>query len=1190
MDKPKILIIEDNPISCKLIRVTLETEGYEVIEAKDGTSALRETKKQNFDLIIQDLFLPDMDGFTLNHELRKLPTVHKTPILGISGFLSQLDTNENHPGFTAFLLKPIEPSYLLDVVKAHLPISMPAQKLVGKGKHILIADDNPIQLKLFCMQLVNLGFEVTTALDGAIALNETRKRQPDAIISDVLMPNMDGFSLCSEIKRDPTLHTIPVILLSSHYLENDDLALAKKVGASSYLTRTPDLEKLISELLKILNTKSSASPEVPFELTEDIKEKHTIRSIRQLEQQVLDNAKLAQRCAMLMSQLSLIGGIANALTTTQKGIDESLKEVLYFCLDATGISKGALYLKKSNNSMILSQQLGYSEDQKEKVESLFGLSILIPEIIKKNEPFAIPSEEFSGQSAKHFLDEASVKSALIVPLFSVEECLGILFLGSDLTNLSGESTKEFVRTLGMQFGQSIALASIFDKLGSSEKRYRQLVEISPDAIFIQQDEKFVYANSSALKLLSASTSNELLDHSFFDFFPADYQKVIKKYVKQSKDQVSMSLSEGKIINLKGGILDVEIVVSPFLYQEKPAVYMIMRDITERKQSALHLEIQYAIAWILAESATLFVATAKILKIICERLQWDCGTIWAVDKEANILRCTKVWQMPQIQNESFREETQNYNFELGMGLPGQVWKERKAIWKTDISHEKDFLRKDSVISLGLNTAVAFPIIYENEVLGVIEFFSKNTIPSNPDLLLWFESIGNQFGLFLIRKHMEKQMLYLAEHDALTGLSNRSLLEHYLNNALTSAQESGKMLAVIFLDLDHFKYINDSMGHQAGDFLLKEIAKRFRQCIRPQDTISRLGGDEFIIILPNINQKEEIIEIVGRLQKQLSNRIALKEKEIFMTASMGISIYPKDGKTVKTLIKGADIAMYTAKEKGRNNFQFCTPEMTTKAENRGILQNNLHQAVENNEFVLYYQPKIDVATQKTTGMEALIRWKRPEAILLPGNFIAAAEESDLIVPIGEWVIKTAFVQNKVWQTAGLPTITMSVNLSVRNLNKQLLQVMEKALTETNLKPNSFEIELTESALMENVENNIQILRSLKEMGLKVSIDDFGTGYSSLSYLKRFPIDTIKIDQSFVQDIATDPDDAAIVTAIIAMSHSLGFRVIAEGVETEAQLKFLCEHSCDEIQGFYFSRPMPEPEATDFIKNAKIDWHFD
>ncbi|GEM_PF-2582117 len=1189
MNRPKILIIEDNPISRKVLKTTLESKNYIVVETADGASGLREASIQKFDLIIQDLTLPDIDGYTLNQKLRELPEVRDIPIFALSGFLSELDKQAKHTFFAMFLLKPIQPSYLLDVVKAHLPIEVPSNVLIEKGKYILIADDDPIQLKLFSMQLRNFGFEVSTALDGVIALNEANKRRPDAIISDILMPNLDGFGLCLEIKRDPRLRTIPIILLTSHYLEDDDSALARKVGASCYLTRTPDIENLIATLLCVLDTKAPASSsDVPIELTEDIKEKHIIRLTHQLEQQVLENSNLAQRCALLMSQLSLISGIANAVTSSGKDMNESLKEVLYFCLDATGISKGALYIKNSNNKIELSQQIGYKEEEKANLELYFGLSMLIPEITEQNEPFAIPSDIFTGKRAKDFLDQANVKSALIVPIFLGEECLGILYLGSHLSNLLDDNIREFVRTLGVQFGQSIALVSAFDKIGSSEKRYRQLVEISPDSIFIQQDGKFAYANSSALNLLKADSLDELFSHSFYDFFPSDYQKVINEYLQQNLSQVSISLPEGKVITLKNDILDVEVVVSHFVYQERSAVYMIMRDITERKRSTLHLEMQYAIAWIFAESATLFVATAKILKIICERQEWDCGAIWAVDQKANVLRCTRAWQRPELQYNSFQRETQNLNISPGSGLLGDAWSERKAIWKSDINTDESFFRKSSAAELGLHTAVAFPIIYENEVLGVIEFFSRSISQPDHNLLLWFESIGNQFGLFLRRKHMEKQMLYLAEHDVLTGLSNRNLLEQHLNTALSDAKESHQQLAVLFLDLDYFKYINDSMGHQTGDLLLKEISKRFSKCLRPQDTISRLGGDEFVIVLPNIDQQDEVIEIINRLQDQLLRQINLREKEIFITTSIGVSLYPKDGNTVQSLIKGADIAMYSAKEKGRNNFQFCTSEMTEKAENLGVLQNKLRHALDDGEFILYYQPKIDVKTQKVVGMEALIRWRTPHAVLLPGSFIAAAERSDLIIAIGEWVLKTACLQNKAWQDAGLSTITVSINLSVRSLNKEILKVVEKILAETNINPNCLEIELMESALIENVENNIQILRGLKDMGLKISIDDFGTGYSSLSYLKRFPIDTLKIDKSFVRDIASDPDDAAIVTAIIVMAHSLSINVIAEGVETEAQLKFLCDHGCDEIQGYYFSRPLTAEDATLFIQDAKINWH--
>jgi len=1185
MNNPNILIIEDNPISRKVLRVTLESENYSVIEAADAHTGLQAAMKDKFDLIIQDIFLPDMNGFELNNKLRKIPGVEETPIIAISGFQYPIDKGLDLSGITEFIMKPIDPSYLLEVIKIHIPLSVSTKILIGSGKHVLIVDDNPIDLKLFCLQLKNLGFEVTPALDGVIALHEALLKKPDIIISDILMPNMDGFGLCIEIKRNPELCDIPVMLLTSHYLDDEDISLANKVGASYYLTTPADEGKLGEAILQIIKENEIHTKSNLLKLTDEIKEKHAIRSVQQLDQQVVDNSKLAQRCAILTSQLSLTEGIVNALASSKKDMDESLKEVLYFSLDSMGLSKGALYLRKQNNEIVLNQLVGYSENQINDVKSCFGLSAIIPDIILENKPFAIPPDHVMSFDPEKVLALACVKSALFIPLFSGYDCLGILYLGSDSEGIAGGKTKELVHTLSLQFGQSIALASAFDKLIASENRYRQLVEISPDAIFIQQNNKYIYANSSALKLFNTDNIEILAERPFLEYFLYEYQDPIKeKMVKITRKKIT-SFQEGKIIDIEGEIHDVEIVLSPFVYNDSPAVYIIMRDITERNRSALHLEIQYAIAWILAESATLFDATAKILKLICERLKWDCGSIWAVDKKANVLRCTRCWQISEISNTEFQKDSLKLTCPIGEGFPGQAWKNRKILWKTDVINDNEFLRPNSGSVIGLKTGVIFPIIYENEVLGVIEFYSRETSAPNVDLMRWFESIGNQLGLFLVRKHLEKQMLFLAEHDTLTGLSNRSLLEQYLNTAIISAEESSRKLAVLFIDIDHFKYINDSMGHEAGDLLLKEIAERFRRCLRPEDSVSRLGGDEFVIIVNSIFKKEEVIVIIERLQKQLSHPIILKDKEFNVKASIGISVFPDDARTVQTLIQKADIAMYAAKEKGRNNYQFCTSEMTVHAENRGILINNLRKALVNNEFALHYQPKINIKNQCISGMEALIRWNSPDGLLMPANFIPAAEGSDLIVPIGEWVLIAACHQNKVWQRACLADITISINLSVQNLNNQLLQVMKKTLSETQIQPDSIEVELTEAALIENVENNIIVLSALKSMGVKIAIDDFGTGYSSLSYLKRFPIDTIKIDQSFVRDLATDPDDAAIVTAIIAMAHSLGISVNAEGVETEDQLKFLCENGCDEIQGYYFSRPLSAEEATSYIQNPSL-----
>ena len=358
-----------------------------------------------------------------------------------------------------------------------------------------------------------------------------------------------------------------------------------------------------------------------------------IRSMRQLEQQVLDNTRLSQRCSMLMSQLYLIGGIADTLSNRNINTDstQTFKQGLYFCLDATGLSKGILFIKK-HDELVLDLQIGYTDDMKEKITNFFGLKNLIPDILKNNKPFVIPSEVCSGPVAENFLNQANIKSALILPLSYGSECFGILVLCSDLTNLADETTKNFISTLGIQFVQSIALASAFDRVASSETKYRQLVEISPDAIFIEQGQRFVYANNAALILLGENSSDNMtIRVSTYDYFPTDYQTIIKQHIEHNANR-EVFLQDAKVISTKGDILDVEIVLSPFIHNDKPAVYMIMHDITERKRSALQLKIQYEIAWILAESQSLFISTGKILKTICESMKWDCGIIWAVDKE------------------------------------------------------------------------------------------------------------------------------------------------------------------------------------------------------------------------------------------------------------------------------------------------------------------------------------------------------------------------------------------------------------------------------------------------------------------------------------------------------------------------------------------------------------------------------
>jgi diguanylate cyclase (GGDEF)-like protein/PAS domain S-box-containing protein len=439
---------------------------------------------------------------------------------------------------------------------------------------------------------------------------------------------------------------------------------------------------------------------------------------------------------------------------------------------------------------------------------------------------------------------------------------------------------------------------------------------------------------------------------------------------------------------------------------------------------------------------------------------------------------------------------------------------------------------------------------------------------------------------VRKNAEAQITHSAQHDSLTGLPNRVLLNDRIGQAIASAARYSRQIAVLCLDLDGFKHLNNSLGRSIGDRLLQSVAKRLQGCVRTSDTVSRLGGDEFVVLLSEAEQWEDAAFIAGRMLESVAQAYSIDGHDLHVTASIGVSLFSEDGPDAETLIKNADNAMYQAKQNGHQSYQFFKPEMNVRAVERQSLEEGLRRALERQEFLLHYQPKISLRTGAITGAEALIRWRHPtRGLVSPAEFIPVAEECGLIGPIGDWVLHEASTQARAWVHAGLPVATMAVNVSAMQLRDgNFLEGVFAVLKDTGLDGRSLDLELTESVLMNHAESTASILRALREAGIRVTIDDFGTGYSSLSYLRRFPIDAIKIDRSFVSQIAGAGDDAAIVTAVIEMARSLKLRVIAEGVETQEQLVFLRTHRCDEAQGYYFSRPVLPEKFAELLEAEK------
>ena len=493
--------------------------------------------------------------------------------------------------------------------------------------------------------------------------------------------------------------------------------------------------------------------------------------------------------------------------------------------------------------------------------------------------------------------------------------------------------------------------------------------------------------------------------------------------------------------------------------------------------------------------------------------------------------------------------------------------------------------EPLAELGATSFVVLPLSYQRQLSGIIALGERfDLLPLEEDRVQ-MRRLADQAAVALANARMLDQVRELAYYDSLTGLPNRLSYKERLAYALEQASRNQKLVAAFFIDLDHFSRINDTLGHEVGDQLLRHVASRLRSCCREREDevgpafatlapeVARLGGDEFTVIMPGLHDPQDAAKLARRLISSFAHPIRVGTHEIFINASIGIAIYPFDGEDLDTLLMHADTAMYKAKEQGGNSYQTYSKSMTTTALQRLTLENDLRRALDRGEFEVHYQPIVDAYTGTVVGAEALLRWRHPElGLLLPSEFIPIAEENGLIVPMGEWILQAACLQNRAWQDAGFPRIRVGVNLSSRQLKRRLAETISLALQQSGLEPRYLSLELTESVLVNHHKEGTDSLHALRAMGLHLAVDDFGTGYSSFSYLKHFPLDTLKIDRSFIREIATHPDDAAITTAIIAMGHALGLKVIAEGVETEAHLSLLQKQGCDEVQGYLVGRPVP------------------
>lgn len=673
-----------------------------------------------------------------------------------------------------------------------------------------------------------------------------------------------------------------------------------------------------------------------------------------------------------------------------------------------------------------------------------------------------------------------------------------------------------------------------EALKQNEEQYRLLFEGNPHPMWIFDLEtlSFLAVNDAAIQDYGY-TREEFLSITVKDIRPREDVPILLKHLEVS---VLPGIDfEGTRRHLKkdGTVIDAEITSHEIMFAGRRAKMVMATDVTERKRM----------------QETLRDNEAR-LRVLTEKMP---AVLWTTDV------------------------TLTFTSSLGAGLQALNLQPNQVVGMTLYEYFQTDDTDFPAIAAHRRALDGEMASYNLEWTG--RMFNNYLEPMR-------DAKGNIIGVIGIaldvteRRQAEETVQHQAYHDALTGLPNKMLFNERLAIDLAHAHRRGEMLAVLFLDLDRFKTINDTLGHAVGDQLLQGVAGRIISHLPEDYTIARLGGDEFLILMPEVKHVDEVARMAKNILDAFKQPWLVSGHELFVTTSVGIALYPNDGDDVETLVRNADTAMYRAKEQGRNSYQLYAPAMNVKAFEQLVMENSLRRALDRKEFVVYYQPQVSLHNGQIVGMEALIRWQHPDlGIVFPSNFIPLAEETGLIVPIGEWVLKTACAQNKEWQKAGHAPIRVSVNLASRQFQqKDLVEMVSHVLSETELEPHYLDMEITESIAMEDADITLLVLRELTKKGIQISIDDFGTGYSSLSYLKKFPIHTLKIDQSFVRDITTDPNDAAIASAIIVLGHSLKLRVVAEGVETKEQLAFLKLQKCDQIQGFLFSHPLP---AKDFEK---------
>ncbi len=723
-----------------------------------------------------------------------------------------------------------------------------------------------------------------------------------------------------------------------------------------------------------------------------------------------------------------------------------------------------------------------------------------------------------------------------------------------------------------------------EALRASEQKFRTIADTLPCAVYIYQDGHFPFANA-ALTAITGYAPDEIDRRGFWDVIHPDSHETVRiRSAARRAGQPVPERYEVRIVRRDGQLRWLDLTDEIIEYGGQPAVLGTAFDVTDRRQGEMLERDRSRVVEMVATNQPLTEVLHELVALVeSQRPEMIASLL--------LLRGDRLYQgaAPHMPEGVTAAIAEGIPIGPAAGSCGTAAYRGQMVISPDIEHDpiwKDYA--DLALTNGLRAGWSVPIFSASrEVLGTFALYYKDPRRPTADDITLLQVASGLAAVAIEQRGLTDRLAHQAHHDALTGLPNRVLFEDRLGVAIAHAHRQARQLAVLFLDLDQFKVINDSLGHGLGDRLLQAVAERLLASVREGDTVARQGGDEFILLLPWIANAVDAAKVARKILEAIRQPFHLDGHDLYVTTSIGISVYPEDGETVGTLIKNSDSALYRAKERGRDGVQLYAPAMNAQAAERLNLEGSLRRALPLGQFELYYQPVVDAARLHAVGVEALLRWRHPErGLLAPGEFINLAEVTGLISQIGPWALRTACGQARRWHEQGHGSLLLSVNVSPRQfLEGDLVAQVASALEETGLDPSLLELEITESLAMQRAEATAATLGRLKSLGVRVAIDDFGTGYSSLAYLKRFPLDTLKIDRSFVQDIHDDPVAAAISRAVIVMAHTLKLRVVAEGVESEEQRDFLAASGCDYMQGYLFGRPVPATTCESLLRTPGL-----